>query len=361
MSLTGNKGEWSEFYAFLKVLIDRRLDAADENLDKSNVIYPVLTLFRTEEGIEKSYELVQDTETVRIMHGTNELAVVDCSDLRSSVARIFSEILEADSRAFEVPASVDVMRRLQVAKLNAGNAKKEDLVLKIYDIFTGQRTKIGFSIKSRLGSPATLLNPSSATNFVFEVTGLNDSDIERINALDAPRSKVRDRLAAIKESGGMIRFEKVASDAFIANLQLIDTLFPEILAEVVLCHYRGEGKTLPELVQAASLANPEVRGTRIPLSSYEFKVKSFLHNVALGMVPDSPWDGILTAHGGIIVVKEDGDVVCYHLHNADEFREYLYRNTRLDTPSTGRYGFAKLEKSDGKVYLKLNLQIRFLK
>ena len=32
--ISGNKGEWSEFYAFLKLLCDNKLYAADENLEK---------------------------------------------------------------------------------------------------------------------------------------------------------------------------------------------------------------------------------------------------------------------------------------------------------------------------------------
>ena len=31
--LTGNKGEWSEIYVFLKLLADGRLNAADANLN----------------------------------------------------------------------------------------------------------------------------------------------------------------------------------------------------------------------------------------------------------------------------------------------------------------------------------------
>lgn len=83
--------------------------------------------------------------------------------------------------------------------------------------------------------------------------------------------------------------------------------------------------------------------------------------VALGMVPSKPWDGFSKAHGGYIVVKENGDVVCYHLYNRDEFRSYLYENTKFDASSTARYGYGKLYKEKGKIFFKLNLQVRFLK
>ena len=37
--LTGNKGEWSEIYVFLKLLADGKLYSADENLEIIENIY----------------------------------------------------------------------------------------------------------------------------------------------------------------------------------------------------------------------------------------------------------------------------------------------------------------------------------
>jgi len=33
MAMKANKGEWSEFYAFLKILEDKKVFAADKNLE----------------------------------------------------------------------------------------------------------------------------------------------------------------------------------------------------------------------------------------------------------------------------------------------------------------------------------------
>ena len=84
-------------------------------------------------------------------------------------------------------------------------------------------------------------------------------------------------------------------------------------------------------------------------------------DVALGMVPGVVWTGRYQANGGYLVVKSDGDVVCYHFYDKNLFEDYLYHNTRLDTPSSTRYGFGVIEKAeDGTLIFKLNLQIRFL-
>jgi len=99
----------------------------------------------------------------------------------------------------------------------------------------------------------------------------------------------------------------------------------------------------------------------LSLTNYEYKIKNFLDAIALGMVPSKSWDGFSKAHGGYIVVKENGDVVCYHLYNRDEFRSYLFENTKFDAPSTTRYGYGELYEENDKLFFKLNLQIRFVK
>ena len=94
-----------------------------------------------------------------------------------------------------------------------------------------------------------------------------------------------------------------------------------------------------------------------------FKLKKFLCEVALGMTPKKEWDGFTKAHGGYIIVKENGEIVCYHLYNRDEFENYLFNNVKLDTPSTTRHKFGKFykDRETGEKRIKFNLQIRFLK
>lgn len=58
-------------------------------------------------------------------------------------------------------------------------------------------------------------------------------------------------------------------------------------------------------------------------------------------------------------MRDDGMLLCYHLYNDDDFRDYLFNSTKLDTPSTSRHDFGYLYEQDGEIYIKLNLQIRF--
>ncbi|MGL5893993.1 MAG: HpaII family restriction endonuclease [Bacteroidales bacterium] len=40
--------------------------------------------------------------------------------------------------------------------------------------------------------------------------------------------------------------------------------------------------------------------------------------------------------------------------------EYLFNNTKLETPSTSRHDFGTIYKEEDDYFLKLNLQVRFI-
>ena len=81
--------------------------------------------------------------------------------------------------------------------------------------------------------------------------------------------------------------------------------------------------------------------------------------MALGMTPEKDWEGQEDASGGYIVVKKDGDVVCYHIYNREDFEQYLFDYTFFDRASTSRHGFMSVYKENSEYKINLNLQIRF--
>ena len=70
-------------------------------------------------------------------------------------------------------------------------------------------------------------------------------------------------------------------------------------------------------------------------------------------------DSRMAAQAGYFL--EDGEVLCYHLYNRNDFEDYLLNNTRFDRGSATRHEYASIYKEDGKYYIPLNLQIRFIK
>ena len=79
------------------------------------------------------------------------------------------------------------------------------------------------------------------------------------------------------------------------------------------------------------------------------------------MVPTTVWTGKLDSTGGYLVVKENGEILCYHIYNRNEFEDYLLTNTKIINPSSTRLKFGKIYNENNQFYIKLNLQIRFLK
>lgn len=120
--------------------------------------------------------------------------------------------------------------------------------------------------------------------------------------------------------------------------------------------------SLKDAVENVASRNPfHFTGSDV-ISFYEHKMKVLLLDAALGMTPANEWKGRYDANGGYLVVRKDGEIVCYHFYNRNDVEDYLYHNTRFERASRSRYNFGSLYRgNDGLVYMKLNLQIRFKK
>ncbi len=87
------------------------------------------------------------------------------------------------------------------------------------------------------------------------------------------------------------------------------------------------------------------------------KIKRLLKSILLGMFSTRKWDGENQSNG-IIVVKIDGNLALYHVIKEKILNQFLYLNTKLDTPSTNRHRFGFIYEENGELFFKLNLQIR---
>jgi hypothetical protein len=357
--LKGNKGEWSEVYVLLKLLSEGKLNAADKNLEiLRDIFYPVLNILRKESNIEIDYSY--SPEEINIVSGNSETIVSIPTNQFLEMARIVLDGIKSNSdSSFEIEIAKEFLQTIQVNNLKAKSTDKSDLNIIVHDLNTGLKPKLGFSIKSLLGGSSTLLNAGQTTNFIYEIKNLADGYIDEINQIEG-RSKIRDRITRIKELGGSLNYVKVESENFEINLKMTDSNLPFILSEMVLAKYAGDAKSgMVDLLSFINEKNP----LRINLDKghpfYTYKIKAFLTDSALGMTPAAIWKGNYDATGGIIIVKENGEVVCYHIYNRTEFQEYLITQTMLETASSERYGFGKIYENEGRLEIKLNLQVRF--
>jgi len=216
-------------------------------------------------------------------------------------------------------------------------------------------------VESRSGSPSTLLNAGKTTNFIYEIGGnLSQDTVDAINSIEG-RSKIKARIQRIYDEGGSLAYVDTEKDIFNSNLVLIDSRLPQILAEMVNLYFSTNYARIIDLVAELEQNNPLKFNTKHHHRYYEYKIKKFLTEIAVGMMPGTVWEGVYDATGGYLVVREDGEILAYHLYNRNEFEDYLFHNTKLDTASSSRHGFGQIYEKDGAFLFKLNLQIRFVK
>ena len=354
-TIKGNRGEWSEKYTFLQLLSTGRIYAADEQLNRiENMFFPIIKILR-EETRGQSVEYYPG-EIVRIYLNDSLVSELPSTILAKEAARVYQAIIDHGhaSPSFSIQDTEMFMKSIFLSKLKAPSTDKADISMQTRDIHTGFERIVGFSIKSELGHPPTLLNAGRTTNFIYRVDGLHASKIASINAIETTH-KIRDRVDAIMTEGGKLVFSKLENDVFAENLMMIDSQMAVVVAEMLLAFYSGTMKTCHDLLSHITKTDPISRSPQF----YSYKLKELLCAVALGMKPASPWNGMDEASGGYIVVKSDGEVLAFHIYNRDSFKEYLLHNTRLESASTSRHGYATLYEEEKQIFIKLNLQIRF--
>jgi len=359
MPITGNKGEWSEIYALFKVLGDSSLCLGNERLEAiAGSVYPIIKVLRTE--LDGCFEYTIHQNIVIISDQHQELARISVEDFQKQARLLFQKI-HVGKGSFSVLEAEAFMQTIYCSKLKADSSQKTDITLMIHDDRTQQTPKLGFSIKSQLGSPSTLLNAGKTTNFKYKITGhLRTTDIERINTISS-RSKIKDRIEATLHLGGSFQFVGTEQRTFSNNLTLIDSQLPQLLALIVFAFYTSSKSKLIDLVDMVQAKNELGYDDSSGHQFYTYKIKRFLTDVALGMMPSKTWSGAYDATGGYLIVKENGDVLCYHIYHRNIFENYLLNNTKLETASSSRHGFGVIYEERGERYMNLNLQIRFIK
>lgn len=356
-----NKGEWSEAYVLLKLLADGKLFLGDENYEKiPDVVYPILKLIKEEQNRVLEFSFLRD---LVVIDTNGQSFSKPVADFVTNAKLCFAKISSHRKGSLIIPEIQYFLNSFYASHSTASSRHKQDITVQIQDPKTFLSPVLGFSIKSQLGRPSTLLNASGATNFIYNLQGkqFSEGEIKEINEIRS----FSEKLKKIQQLGGQLRFETVDNEIFKTNLQTVDTHFDKILSEIVLTYYGNsnpEFKTIPHLISIISKNNPLGYNLSLNPNMYKMMVKKFLVDYALGMRAAEVWQREYQATGGYLIVRQDGEVICYHFYFAKQFEEYLFRNTKLDTPSSSRHGFGNIyQGNDGEKKMKLNLQIRFIK
>ncbi len=355
-AISANVGEWSELYALSNVLVNAGAFAANSEQEKlPDTFIKVASAFVASRNPERVIEYRPSSNAVEVIDGDLVVGVVSKNELEQASKRVFEDLTSGEyHKTFALASGDFLLRLLSREKPSADSTQTmSDLDFIIEDPATKVLSpRVGFSIKSQLGSASTLLNAGGTTNFVYQVhlpEGLDLADLELTG--ESPQRDVKKMI----DAGCEIKFQQMESARFQENLEKLDSQMPEFVAGALLTYYATDSSRFSEVLDEAFPPADPKSSQRI------FKVKQFLGAIAMGLRPSSLWDGDVTKFRGLLVVKSNGDVVMYYLYNLLEFQDFLFSAVKFETASTTRHKFGEVYEEGGSLRLKLNLQIRFVK
>lgn len=344
-----NRGEWSELYALINILAHGEIDFISANDDAKSPTFPVVLVTQEINGVSHDFRI--EDLVIEILNTSSQLvqSTIPRAELHQKADLILYKIKAEKGRTFAIPEANEIMSILGLERVTGGGGKV-DLTLTIYDPRIGQEIQQGFSIKSFIGSKPTLLNASGVTNIEYAIQGgLTSSETKRLNKLwpiDLVTQLVKENFKLLPSK---------MNYQFAENLKMIDSEMDALVAQVVLASFRGEGRTMHDIVNILTKTNPLKYLPPNVETRYTHKIKDLLEAVALGMRPSQPWTGGTEARGGNLVVTSSGQLICHHALDKDSLRNYLFDNTAIDTPSRKRHKFGSIINNT----LTLNFQIRF--
>jgi len=269
--------------------------------------------------------------------------------LEPKLLKFFNELKsQRGSRAFNLETGEVLKELLAKERLSATSAIVGDLQLVLEDFESKLPSpRRSFSIKSEIGSPATIFNASRSTNLTYKV----NSKVELKPFIDI--SPIKSNLKDLINLGCSFTFLNYDNSNLQKSLENIDSNLPEYLAEVLLGYYLSNTTNLMNICEDTWKSSESKRDLKIS------KIKKFLSAASMGLRANQIWSGYPEDFGGLLLVKNSGEVLFYYLYNLQKFEEYLFKNLRFETPSANRHLFGQIYQEDNEYKIKLNLQIRF--
>lgn len=376
-----NKGELSEMYALLKVIYNSIVAYGDLKAEPTDEVINVMKIHSDSKCIElkEMFYSLDNDDLLDISDGLNdEKLIEDSSIFRDKYCFIFNDFdgVEGTPRTYKSSNiitkeelihivdklhkgkgtfSIDVIdskfRLLGITKTKGKSDEKNDAVLSFSE--DGMPNfKQGTSIKSFMGESPSILNASRATNFIYEVIGLDASHMDEINNIEN-LSKIKTRISKIEELGGSLNFIECENPIFQSTLKKVDSDMPYILSNLLLSFFQKQisGNRLSKHIE-----NQDMDETR--KEEVICRLKDFIKSTMLGIFPSVKWDGNHTAKA-VMLVKHNGDLVFYHTNKEAVLKDFFYQQTVFDTSSSGKHGFGSIyRETNGKLFFKLNLLLR---
>ena len=360
MAFEATKREWSELYAFFRLLADGYVYAGKPDATKNeDLTWPVAMVQREEHDGTRQY-IIED-ENIHIV-GENIDKLIPREDFDTVAGLILDAVKQSKEMDVTSPDGVEeFLDEVAIFDLEAKTDDRTDFYVAFYNVHA---PLVGFCVRSKLSPMFPLLDGGRTANFKFEQTGVKFATptVNKINNFGEEDDAVG-RMLMIERLGGNLKFNDAADKVFRSNLHMIDLHFPRVLGEMCRTMHLEGITRVNELTEYIKAVNPLKIKDELILKHryYEHKMKEFLLALALGMRPAKMYNGTDSAVAGFLLVDGQGEMVCYQKADRQTFADFLYNNTRLEKGPTAKDKYGYLEKENGVYYFKLNLKIGLVK
>lgn len=426
--IKGNRGEWGEFYTFLRLIKDGVMIEHGDESKKIHYVSDVILLNPNRIKFKfRPKKIETRNKEENIIHGPipehddeikegkvyifneNELGGFNEKPVGEFDKQIFIEACDGLGESLiehkksrgtfsldkNHPAMI-LLTKLNVENIKADSLSKADITVTHAHI-ENEETKLdtrNYSIKSSLGSHATLFNAGKNSNVVYKILPIekdgkpfNEELEQKFNSINLTKNKkgsdetkespnIKERMKFLAEEGYELVYSHIPNNTFKENIEKCFKGAEMLIQGMLLAYYNPKegalkSSKLYSFIENQVAYDPLGLKEKMTLeertSHYESLTKNLLLNMAMGMTASTEYKKdeltqLLT--GGILLLEEvDSEyrLFCRSIENPLELEDYLLHNTKLETASTSRHDFAKAYYNDeSKCYeVKLNLQIRF--
>lgn len=338
-----NKGEWTEAYVFMRLLGEGRIYGASPELKKDDSIYlDIINIIKDEPDRMLIFErFIESNKTyINASKNSETINVITAPELSKYAQLLYDRIKAlANKRVIEVPEVQKFLESFGIDKPKANLSKaatekygaKTDIIITSESSVDHCRTTEGFSIKSHIGSSATLFNSSQSSGFKFEIVDCDERGMHEVNS----HKEFISIMNAIKGSY-KLKYAGCRNEAFEQNIAIVDSRMAEILSIAVLIQasfYERCKSNVKDICDKIIDMNPiEMKN---PQLFYPAKFKDFLFDAFAGLTASKVWNGRKGITGGYIDVSKNGDMLYYRAISDEIFGNYLFEHTYFDRPDRG--------------------------
>jgi hypothetical protein len=335
-----NVGEWSEIYAVARLLTnDFSHDSArgEKKIIRAKVQHSIA---------EPAVEYAMSDHIISVKQGNRGPFDMERKEISRLANDLLDDMQSKSDRTFQSNAG---MRLVELLRFGGTSAALRDDIRVVF--VTGKTTDWkGVSIKSFIGAKPTLLNASSATNFVYKLTGPQNS-LRKVSKLN--KITMKPLFDFFRENQIDLAFESMDNAVFSKSLQGFS---PDLDAVIARLLREAAFQPKKKLKDVWGLTHKSGAGVALVADA---GLLQFLGAVGLGLQPATRWGPRGDDFGGFLNIKPGGAAELVGEANLEALGAQLFQTLKFEWGSRTRHKFGIPFKVGSELMIKLNLQLRY--